>query len=138
MISLGDAQARVHAVVGPLPVEEVAVADAIGLVIAEQVVAPEAIPPFANTAMDGFAIRFADLAPASAEESYLCHCWLPEDRVVVGTASGNLILLEAGNFAGVLSCSPGNGSKINCIVTHSTGFVCGCDKGKYSKRRSIA
>lgn len=74
--------------------------------------------------------RLPTLAPASAEESYLCHCWLPEDRVVVGTASGNLILLEAGNFAGVLSCSPGNGSKINCIVTHSTGFVCGCDKGK--------
>ena len=79
--------------------------------------------------------RLPTLAPASAEESYLCHCWLPEDRVVVGTASGNLILLEAGNFAGVLSCSPGNGSKINCIVTHSTGFVCGCDKGKYFKAK---
>jgi len=46
MISLGDAQARVHAVVSALPVVEVAVAEAVGLVIAEEVVAPEAIPPF--------------------------------------------------------------------------------------------
>ena len=38
------------------------VADALGLVTASDVIANEALPPFANTAMDGFAVRSADLS----------------------------------------------------------------------------
>lgn len=101
MISLGDAQVRVHAVVGALPVEEVAVADAIGLVIAEQVVAPEAIPPFANTAMDGFAIRFADLASASVDA--------PVELPVVGTVAAGAVAerpLEAGEAMRIMTGAP--------------------------------
>jgi molybdenum cofactor synthesis domain-containing protein len=37
---------------------------ALGLVLAEEIVASEAIPPFANTAVDGFAVRAADVAHA--------------------------------------------------------------------------
>ena len=37
-------------------------ADAAGLVLAADVVAAEQVPPFANTAMDGFAVRAADVA----------------------------------------------------------------------------
>ena len=73
--------------------------------------------------------RLPTLSPAAEDEKYLCHAWLPEDRVVVGTASGNLILLETGNFSGVLACSPADGRRINCLVAHSTGFVAGCDGG---------
>ena len=42
-------------------------ADALGLVLADDVVAAEAVPPFANTAMDGFAVRSADTAGAPVE-----------------------------------------------------------------------
>lgn len=45
----------------PVPVR---VDEALGLVLAEPVVAGEAVPPFANTAMDGFAVRAADTAGA--------------------------------------------------------------------------
>jgi len=38
----------------------VPVDDALGLVLAEDVISPEAVPPFPNTAMDGFAVRAAD------------------------------------------------------------------------------
>ena len=65
MIPLDDARRRVFADIKPLPIVEVALADARGLVLAETVSATEAIPPFANTAMDGFAIRSADLDGAS-------------------------------------------------------------------------
>ena len=41
--------------------EEVALADALGRVLAEDVIAPRDIPAFANAAMDGFAVRHADL-----------------------------------------------------------------------------
>ncbi len=65
MIPLGDAQAHVRSAIDTLPVVSTPIADAVGLVIAETVTSPEAIPPFANTAMDGFAIRAADLAAAT-------------------------------------------------------------------------
>lgn len=42
----------------------VPVTEAVGLVLAEAVVATEAVPPFANTAMDGFAVRSADTVGA--------------------------------------------------------------------------
>ncbi len=51
---------RVAPVVGT---EEVALADALGRVLAEDVIAPRNIPAFDNAAMDGFAVRHADLAP---------------------------------------------------------------------------
>ena len=46
---------------GPV-VSEVPLAEARGLVTAAPVVATEAVPPFANTAMDGFAVQAADTA----------------------------------------------------------------------------
>jgi molybdenum cofactor synthesis domain-containing protein len=44
----------------------VALADALGCVLASPVVSSEAVPPFANTAMDGFAVRAADTAAVPA------------------------------------------------------------------------
>jgi molybdenum cofactor synthesis domain-containing protein len=40
---------------------------AVGCVLAEPVTSPEDVPPFANTAMDGYAVRAADTAGASAD-----------------------------------------------------------------------
>src|SRR5690606_3975862 len=48
----------------PLPPRTVPAAAAAGLVLAGDVVAAEAVPPFANTAMDGYAVRAADTAGA--------------------------------------------------------------------------
>lgn len=42
-------------------------ADALGLVTASEIVSAEAIPQFANTAMDGFAVRSVDVADAPCE-----------------------------------------------------------------------
>jgi molybdopterin molybdotransferase len=65
MISLEDARARIFADIGVLAPEAVPLAEALGLVLAETVVAGEAVPPFANTAMDGFAVRSTDTRGAS-------------------------------------------------------------------------
>ncbi len=40
----------------------VSIADAVGCVLAEAVVAQEDVPPFANSAVDGYAVRAADVA----------------------------------------------------------------------------
>ncbi|MDQ2650861.1 MAG: molybdopterin molybdenumtransferase MoeA, partial [Actinomycetota bacterium] len=65
MIPLAEAQAHVLERVAPLEPRRVPLASARGLVLAEAVRAPEAVPPFANTAMDGYAVRAADVTAAS-------------------------------------------------------------------------
>ncbi|MYG60946.1 MAG: molybdopterin molybdotransferase MoeA [Acidimicrobiales bacterium] len=47
--------------------QSVPVADALGLVTASEIISSEAIPQFANTAMDGFAVRSVDVVDAPCE-----------------------------------------------------------------------
>jgi molybdenum cofactor synthesis domain-containing protein len=65
VIPLTDVQARILAAVAPLQPRTAALTEALGLVAAQELVATEAVPPFANTAMDGYAVRAADTAGAS-------------------------------------------------------------------------
>ncbi len=64
-LSIGDAVAlirsRVPAVTG---VETVPLDEADGRVLAADIMARHALPPFSNSAVDGYAVRHADLAPA--------------------------------------------------------------------------
>jgi molybdopterin molybdotransferase len=46
-------------------VEEVPLSEALGRIVAADVAAPEDLPPFDNSAVDGFAVRHADLAAAA-------------------------------------------------------------------------
>lgn len=62
------ARARVLEAAGLLPPETVALDAALGRALREDVVAPHDLPPFRNSAMDGFAVRSADLAVASASQ----------------------------------------------------------------------
>jgi molybdopterin molybdotransferase len=64
MISLEEARAYVLSGCRIADPTDVALRDALGLVLAHTVVAAEAIPPFPNTAMDGFAVRSNDTAGA--------------------------------------------------------------------------
>ncbi|GGM09035.1 molybdopterin molybdotransferase MoeA [Promicromonospora citrea] len=57
---------RALALVAPLPVRVVPVADALGAVVAEDVHAAVPVPPFDGAAMDGYAVRLADLPPDGA------------------------------------------------------------------------
>ncbi|HET9610730.1 MAG TPA: hypothetical protein VFP06_14070, partial [Acidimicrobiales bacterium] len=67
MIPLDEALAHVLARCEPLVPGPVPALSAAGLVLAGDVVAAEAVPPFANTAMDGYAVRAADTAGAPVE-----------------------------------------------------------------------
>jgi molybdopterin molybdotransferase len=67
MISVEEALARLLAPLAALPAEQVSVAEAVGRVLAEDVAARRTQPPFAVSAMDGYAVRAEDVArvPAS-------------------------------------------------------------------------
>lgn len=61
MTPVTDALRAILAAVRPLPVERVALLDALGRVLAEPRRTREDVPAFDNSAMDGFAVRAADL-----------------------------------------------------------------------------
>ncbi|SDI53470.1 molybdopterin molybdochelatase [Actinokineospora alba] len=60
----GEYRDEVAALLPPLPVVELPLADCLGLVLAEDVVAGVSLPPFDNSAMDGYAVRAEDIASA--------------------------------------------------------------------------
>ncbi|MHA6802142.1 molybdopterin molybdotransferase MoeA [Salinifilum ghardaiensis] len=58
---------RVAALLPSTPVRRRPLADCAGLALAEDLIAALPLPPFDNTAMDGYAVRAADLAEAGPE-----------------------------------------------------------------------
>jgi molybdopterin molybdotransferase len=65
--NLPDAQQFVTSNCSPLEPIDLSIRDALGCVLAETVISAELVPPFANTAMDGFAVRAADVAGVPCE-----------------------------------------------------------------------
>ncbi len=66
LLSVAEALARVTQGLAPLEAESVALADASGRVLAEDLAATLTQPPFDASAMDGYAVRGADLAKLPA------------------------------------------------------------------------
>src|ERR1043165_5218478 len=64
-LTVEEASAQILAVVKALPAERVRVATALGRVLATEVRSTIAHPPWVNSSMDGYAVRAADVAPAS-------------------------------------------------------------------------
>jgi molybdopterin molybdotransferase len=60
--AVAELRARLAPVTG---VEQVPLHAAVGRILAEDLVAPVDLPPFANSAVDGYALRHADLAPGA-------------------------------------------------------------------------
>ena len=67
MISIKEARRRVLAEAAPLPIEAGPLAEALGAVVGRDIVAPHDVPPFDNSAMDGFAVRAVDTVDATTE-----------------------------------------------------------------------
>ncbi|MBX9980323.1 MAG: molybdopterin molybdenumtransferase MoeA [Mycobacterium sp.] len=67
MRSVTEHQRVIADMIAARPAVTVALADALGLVLAEDVVAPLSLPVFDNSAMDGYAVRAEDTAAATPE-----------------------------------------------------------------------
>lgn len=66
-LTVKEALTAVLSGVSVLPAEQVPLLDALGRVLAQDVVAQDSLPPFANSSMDGYAVKASDLIAASAE-----------------------------------------------------------------------
>ncbi len=93
MLSLETALERILAQIHPLPVETLPLTQADGRVLRAAAVAQTDLPAFDNSAMDGYAVRSADVAGVSREQPK----WLrvtgqiaageaPAGKVGIGTA----------------------------------------------------
>lgn len=65
MLTVDEARERILAQFQPLPSERVPLTAALGRVLADDVMATENLPAFANSAMDGYALRAEDTAAAA-------------------------------------------------------------------------
>ncbi len=99
---------RVLAAVEPLPAYPQPLMETLGLAAAEDVVSTMALPPFDNSAMDGYAVRHDDVATAGEES--------PVHLPVVGE-------IGAGK-AGLLALSPGTAAKIMTGAPVPAGADC--------------
>lgn len=70
-LTVEEALARVLDGVPVLQAERLSLIEALGRVLAAPVVAQDSLPPFANSAMDGYALRAADVSGASREAPVL-------------------------------------------------------------------
>ncbi|MFR9728564.1 gephyrin-like molybdotransferase Glp [Saccharopolyspora sp. MS10] len=64
---VSEHRARIASLISPAPVESRALADCLGLALAEDLVAAIPLPPFDNSAMDGYAVRSVDVTEAAPE-----------------------------------------------------------------------
>lgn len=87
MHSVPDAATRIVAAVSPLAAEEVPLAEALGCVLAEDVVSPITLPRWDNSAMDGYAVFAEDVKGASASA--------PVELPVVGSVAAGAPLPPA-------------------------------------------
>jgi molybdenum cofactor synthesis domain-containing protein len=101
VIPLPEVQAAVLGAVERLAPVDVDVRDALGLVLAERVTAPEAVPPFPNTAMDGYAVRATDTAGATEDAPLRL-------RVVGELAAGHAptVAVNAGEAIRIMTGAP--------------------------------
>lgn len=65
MITVGEAVYLILKQIRPLPAEEISISKALGRILCENVRAARSVPPFDNSAMDGIAVRWHDVARAS-------------------------------------------------------------------------
>jgi len=65
MISVDEARSIVLSHTLPMGLEKVDLLTSLGRVIGEEIIAPFNIPPWDNSAMDGYAVRFEDIKKAN-------------------------------------------------------------------------
>src|SRR5881392_1703443 len=67
LLPVDEAKARILKGVKPLAAEAVSLDEALGRVLATNIKASRDQPPFDSSAMDGYAVRFEDVASAPAQ-----------------------------------------------------------------------
>jgi molybdopterin molybdotransferase len=100
MISVEEALSRILSQITSLPATKVPISDAQGLILAEDIIAQEDMPPFDNSAMDGFALLSQDSISRTNQP--------PRLQVTGGVAAGYVTeeKVEAGTAMRIMTGAP--------------------------------
>ena len=131
MISVEEARQRILAVIERLPAEDKELADALGQVLAEDVVSPVTIPPLDNTSMDGYAVRAADTSAASPA--------LPVTLSIVGEVAAGYIFegeVVAGTAVRIMTGAPMPRGADAIVPFEETDEPQGRNFGSFAKGRA--
>ena len=101
LLPVQDYVERILATISPLPAFPQPLMEALGLALAEDVVAPISLPTFDNSAMDGYAVVADDVAGASADSPVV----LP---VVgeIGAGQSSILALSPGTAVKIMTGAP--------------------------------
>jgi molybdopterin molybdotransferase len=118
MFSVEEALERILAQIQPLEHTQVALTEATGLVLSQDIVAQEDMPPFANSAMDGYALLSKDSKPCAGQQ--------PRLRIIGDIAAGYVAerAVEEGTAMRIMTGAPvppGADSVIQVELTRSEG-----------------
>ena len=95
MLPLPQAQRQVLENLHSMPIETVSLVQGLGLVLARPAIATHPVPPFANSAMDGYAVRAKDVAVVPVDLKVTED--VPAGSVATGTVdSGTAIKIMTG------------------------------------------
>ncbi|MEW6094612.1 MAG: gephyrin-like molybdotransferase Glp [Chloroflexota bacterium] len=117
MISVHEAQQRILAHFQPVEIEVCPLDLACGRVLAAGISATRDLPPFDNSSVDGFAVRSADLAPASVSSWSL--------RVVADIRAGvySDTPLQPGECARIMTGAPLPPNSDAVVMVEDTDFT---------------
>ncbi len=101
LISVDDHLARILGAIEPLPDFPQPLMDALGLAVAEDVVAPIGLPSFDNSAMDGYAVRHEDVV--SAGEDSPVHLPVVGE---IGAGQAQLLAMSPGTAVKIMTGAP--------------------------------
>jgi molybdopterin molybdotransferase len=118
MLSVEEALERILAQIQPLDHTQVALTEATGLVLSQDIVAQEDMPPFANSAMDGYALLSKDSKPRAGQP--------PRLRIIGDIAAGYVAerAVTEGTAMRIMTGAPvpsGADSVIQVELTRSEG-----------------
>ena len=101
LITVDEALTTILEKISPVSTESIPLTSAFNRILAEPIVSQVNVPPFANSAMDGYAVITADTAGASEEGPIVLKVI---DNIPAGAASS--IQLSPGNAARIMTGAP--------------------------------
>src|SRR5436190_1250605 len=121
MLEVEEARQRIAELIQPAEGEWVFLSQALNRVAAQDLAAPISLPPFDNSAMDGYALRANDVADAKADSPKVLRC---VGAVPAGSSFAGAV--TAGTCVRIFTGSPlpsGADAVVMQEDTHATGDV---------------
>jgi molybdenum cofactor synthesis domain-containing protein len=112
LVTVEEARRSVLSACRPLVPVHVPLGDALGLVAARPIVSGEAVPPFANSSMDGYALRSGDVAAAPTRLRVVGGLMAGDDPSGVVVGEGEAVRIMTG-------AAVPEGADAICMVEHT-------------------